>query len=134
MARVGYQNIQGYLEGGFEAWTRAGRAVDTIPNISAGEFVNHLGAGFENARVLDVRRVDEYADGAVEGSLNVPLAQINEGMESIPRHTTLYIHCASGYRSVIAASILKVRGYDRIVNIEGGYKAIEALLVSGGVR
>jgi hydroxyacylglutathione hydrolase len=128
LARVGYQNVLGYLTGGYPAWAASKRDADALDLISGEEFAAAVGRRVEGSRVLDVRRPDEHDAGAVEGSLNVPLAEFNAGMEAIPRDETIYVHCATGYRSVIAASILKARGFSRVVNVEGGYKAFAPLL------
>jgi glyoxylase-like metal-dependent hydrolase (beta-lactamase superfamily II)/rhodanese-related sulfurtransferase len=130
LARVGYQNVRGFLSGGYEAWITHGGESETVENLSAAAFLALPAALASSVHVLDVRRADEHQAGALEGSLSVPLAELNARMDRIPRSETLYIHCASGYRSVIAASILKARGYHRLVNIEGGYKAMEALMPS----
>jgi glyoxylase-like metal-dependent hydrolase (beta-lactamase superfamily II)/rhodanese-related sulfurtransferase len=125
LARVGYENVLGYLKGGFEAWKRAGKEIDEIESISADEFEKRLQAEGDKAKVIDVRKVAEYYSQHVLNAVNVPLAYINEHMADFDANKTNYIHCAGGYRSVIAASILKARGIHNIVNIAGGFKAIE---------
>jgi rhodanese-related sulfurtransferase len=125
LARVGYENVLGYLKGGFEAWKRAGKEIDEIESISADEFEKRLQAEGDKAKVIDVRKVAEYYSQHVLNAVNAPLAYINEHMADFDANKTNYIHCAGGYRSVIAASILKARGIHNIVNIAGGFKAIE---------
>lgn len=129
LARVGYENVLGYLKGGFEAWKQAGKEIDTIETISAEEFEKRLQTEGDQAKVIDVRKVAEYYSQHVLNAVNAPLAYINEHMADFDPHKTNYIHCAGGYRSVIAASILKARGIDNIVNIAGGFKAIEKTAV-----
>jgi glyoxylase-like metal-dependent hydrolase (beta-lactamase superfamily II)/rhodanese-related sulfurtransferase len=125
LARVGYENVLGYLKGGFEAWKNAGKEIDSIENISAEEFEKRLQAEGDKAKVIDVRKVAEHYSQHVLNSVNAPLAYINDHMADFDANKTNYIHCAGGYRSVIAASILKARGIHNIVNIAGGFKAIE---------
>lgn len=122
LSRVGYDHVIGFLEGGFEAWQAAGRETDNITTISAEGFaeINKR----TPLQVVDVRRATEFAYGHVPGALNLPLDYINDNMDSIPVTGNVYIHCAGGYRSVIAASILKARGISNIVNITGGYAAL----------
>lgn len=124
MARVGYDHVIGYLEGGFEAWRSAGKETDRIESISAFEFAHRYNTqpGIE---VIDVRRPGEYNAGHLSSAKNLPLDYINEHMASFPKDKTFYLHCAGGYRSVIAASILKSRGYEHMVNIAGGFSAIK---------
>jgi hydroxyacylglutathione hydrolase len=122
LARVGYDFAFGYLEGGFDAWKAAGKEVDTIESITATEFETKLKG--HNLEVVDVRKPGEYQSEHVRGALSLPLDFINDHLAEFKKDRTLYLHCAGGYRSVIAASILKARGWDNLVNIEGGFKAI----------
>ncbi|WP_439557155.1 MBL fold metallo-hydrolase, partial [Dyadobacter sp.] len=122
LARVGYDHTIGYLDGGFRSWADAGKEVDSIVSISAGEFESDFADGA--LEIIDVRKPDEFNAGHIEGAKNLPLDYINDLMEEFPRDQKLYIHCAGGYRSMIAASILKSRGIDDVVNIEGGYGAV----------
>ncbi|RMG78815.1 MAG: MBL fold metallo-hydrolase [Bacteroidetes bacterium] len=121
LARVGYDNPIGYLDGGFEAWKAAGEEVDTLEEISAEEFAKIY---TPDMNLLDVRRMSEYNAEHLVGAVNFPLDFINRNMNQLDRNKKYYIHCAGGYRSVIAASILKSRGFDQVVNIQGGYKAL----------
>lgn len=121
LSRVGYDNAIGYLEGGFEAWRAAGKEVDAVERISAEEFERRLA---DEPLVLDVRRPSEFASQRVPGAVNVPLSRINEHLDEIPRDRPFILHCAGGYRSMIAASILKARGWDALVDVEGGFDAI----------
>jgi len=119
LARVGYDFTIGYLNGGFEAWKRAGKETDSVISISATEFADHYKGG--NINVIDVRKPEEFATGHIKGAENLPLDNINDLMEEFPKDEMVYIHCAGGYRSMIASSILKSRGFEDVVNIEGGY-------------
>ena len=123
LARVGYDHVLGYLKGGFEAWKTAGKEVDEIESITASTFAgiyrkdNHL-------TIKDVRKTTEFETGRIKEAENIPLAQISELMTEFDNEETNYIHCAGGYRSMVASSILKSRGYDNVVNIQGGIGAI----------
>ncbi len=123
LSRVGYDYTLGFLEGGFNTWKAAGKDVDTIPSINADAFAEAQRTGKET--VLDVRRNSEYSTEHVVDAQNFPLDFINRNMAEVDRDTPYLLHCAGGYRSVIAASILKARGFDRLVNVEGGFKAIK---------
>jgi glyoxylase-like metal-dependent hydrolase (beta-lactamase superfamily II)/rhodanese-related sulfurtransferase len=122
LARVGYDQTIGYLNGGFQAWKDSGKEVDSIESISADEFADDFKNGA--LEIVDVRKPDEFNSGHIEGAKNLPLDYINDLMEDFPKGKKLYIHCAGGYRSMIAASILKSRGIDDVVNIEGGFGAV----------
>ena len=122
LARVGYDNPIGYLEGGFEAWKAAGEDVDTIDEITAEELTNKFDK--EGMNVLDVRKASEYNAQHVIGAQNFPLDFINQNMSEVDRDKKYYLHCAGGYRSMITSSILKSRGFEGVVNIKGGYKAL----------
>jgi hydroxyacylglutathione hydrolase len=123
LARVGYDYTIGYLEGGFEAWKADGRDVDHIESITAEEFSRQLKA--KTTQVLDVRKPGEYLSEHVEGALNTPLDNINDHLASLDKDQPYYVHCAGGYRSMIFNSILKARGFDKLVDIKGGFKAIK---------
>nr|HMQ59917.1 rhodanese-like domain-containing protein [Flavilitoribacter sp.] len=122
LSRVGYDNPIGYLEGGFEAWTAAGGDVDTINEVDATQLAQHFDG--KNLSMMDVRKASEYNAEHLVGAFNFPLDFINRNMSAIDRNKTYYIYCASGYRSVVAASILKTRGFEQVVNVRGGYKAL----------
>jgi hydroxyacylglutathione hydrolase len=120
LSRVGYDNTIGFLEGGFEAWQAAGEEVDTIEEVNAEQFADL----FTNDKIkaLDVRRCSEYNAEHIVGVDHINLAHINDRMSELRADTKYYLHCASGYRSIIFASIMKARGYDQVVNVTGGYK------------
>lgn len=123
LARVGYDNTLGYLKGGFNAWKNAGKETDQINSISVQTFVDAYKAN-PNISILDVRKETEYQAGHITDAQNLPLDNINDGMPLIDKNKTYYVHCAGGYRSMIYTSILKSRGYDNLINIENGFKAI----------
>lgn len=120
LSRVGYDQTIGFLEGGFDAWKSAGKEVDTLEQVTAEEL-----SAIEGATIVDVRKKGEYLSEHVEDAINVELDYINDQMASVPQEGTFYIHCAGGYRSVIAASILKARGYHNMVDVAGGFGAIK---------
>lgn len=124
LARVGYDQCRGYLEGGMDAWIKAGKEVDKITSISADAFADILKEA-PTLRVFDVRKKSEYDSEHVVGVENTPLDFINDHMAEFDKNRANYIHCAGGYRSMIAASILKARGYDNIVDVAGGFAAIK---------
>lgn len=123
MSRVGYDNPIGYLEGGFDAWVKAGEEVDSIKEITAEELAEAYGKPGVN--VLDVRKGSEYDAQHVVGAQNFPLDFINKNMSELDRNKQYYLHCAGGYRSMIAASILRARGFEKLVNVRSGFKAIQ---------
>lgn len=117
LARVGYDNTLGFLAGGFAAWQQAGKEVDTVETIDAAAYAEAYRRG-EVSHTLDVRKPGEYESGHVATAESLPLDFLNEHMDEIDRTTTYHLHCGSGYRSTIAASILKARGYDKLVNVQ----------------
>jgi glyoxylase-like metal-dependent hydrolase (beta-lactamase superfamily II)/rhodanese-related sulfurtransferase len=122
LARVGYDNTIGYLKGGFEAWQNAGLEYDTITSISAEELENKI---TEKIVVFDVRKPGEYEAEHIVDVPSAPLDFINEHLAEFPKQSPFYVHCAGGYRSVIASSILKARGYHNVINVLGGFDAIK---------
>jgi len=124
LARVGYDNCLGYLDGGFEAWKADNREVDTIPSLSAHSFADLMLAK-PDLPTLDVRRNSEYESEHVVGVENWPLENLNDSMARIDRTKTYYVYCAGGYRSMIALSILRARGFDNLVDVTGGFAAIK---------
>jgi len=122
LARVGYDNAIGFLKGGFKAWKKEGKEVDSLESISPEEFASTYKA--KSPLVIDVRKPGEYDAEHVDKAINIPLDYINEHMAEFTHDQDQYIHCAGGYRSMIASSILKARGFDNLVNIEEGFKGI----------
>ncbi|MDB5241174.1 MAG: fold metallo-hydrolase [Spirosoma sp.] len=131
LARVGYDQCIGFLAGGFAAWVQAGKEIDLVESISASEFARRRAAR-PNTPVVDVRKPGEYQSEHVEGAINIPLDMISERMGEVYRNEPVYVHCAGGYRSMVASSILKARGFDNIVNIDGGLAAIKNTSVTVG--
>lgn len=124
LSRVGYDNTIGFLQGGIVAWKEAGFDTGTIKEISAEEFATLYEMDNRHINLLDARRKSEFDSEHLEGAENFPLDFINQNMARLDRNKRYYIHCAGGYRSVIMCSILKSRGFDNLVNIRGGYKAL----------
>jgi glyoxylase-like metal-dependent hydrolase (beta-lactamase superfamily II)/rhodanese-related sulfurtransferase len=123
LSRVGYDNTLGYLKGGIDAWEASGKEIDSLESISAKEFEKR--ANKSELNVLDVRKDGEYKSMHLENAQHFALDYINSQMDQIDKDKTYYVHCAGGYRSVIAASILKARGYHNLVDIAGGFGAIK---------
>jgi glyoxylase-like metal-dependent hydrolase (beta-lactamase superfamily II)/rhodanese-related sulfurtransferase len=124
LARVGYDFTIGYLEGGIDAWIAAGKEVDTIQNISAAEFAE-IEAKNPEINILDVRKKSEFDSEHIITAENAPLDYVNESMKLVNPNKTYYVHCAGGYRSMSFASILKSRGYENLINVDGGFKEIK---------
>jgi hydroxyacylglutathione hydrolase len=123
LARVGYDFTIGYLKGGFAAWKQAGKEIDQIQSVDA----DLLAAIIEKqpVHILDVRKKSEYLSEHIVGVENTPLDFINDAMTQIDKDKTYYVHCAGGYRSMIFTSILRARGFDKLIDVKGGYKAIK---------
>ena len=122
LSRVGFDNILGHLKDGFETWKIAGKEIETVNRITATEFENKITIG-EN-KIIDIRRESEYSAEHIEEAFCKPLAIINDWIKEINPQEHFFMHCAGGYRSMIAASILQARGYRNFTEIEGGYNAI----------
>lgn len=122
LSRVGYDHTIGYLEGGFTAWQGSGRETDQVHRISARQFEEKMEES--PMPVFDVRRKNEYDSQHLTDALNIPLHLISQQLEQFPRERAFAIHCAGGYRSMTAASILKQRGWHNFVEVNGGYKAL----------
>ncbi|MEM7655896.1 MAG: MBL fold metallo-hydrolase [Bacteroidota bacterium] len=125
LARVGYDNTLGFLAGGIAAWEAAGQEVGTVESIPATEFVERIKAG-EAQDILDVRKPTEFLTQHVQDAINFPLDYVNNNMDKVVPGKTYYLHCLGGYRSMIMASIFKARGFHEIVDIQKGWRAIEA--------
>ena len=122
LARVGFDHVIGYLKGGFEAWKEAGKETDQVKRISPETFAKEFS---EKSVVLDVRKPSEYEAEHVNEAFSRPLAEINEWSKNINPDEHFYVHCAGGYRSMIAASILNSRGIRNFTEIEGGFSKIK---------
>jgi rhodanese-related sulfurtransferase len=132
LARVGFENVVGYLDGGIKTWAKSGKAVQKIESIAPEQTVNYMNQGYE---VLDVRRNTETETEHVEGALNIPLVELKESLDKLDKNGKYLVHCAGGYRSMVAASILKSAGINNILNVYHGFdvmKTIEGIpLVAG---
>jgi rhodanese-related sulfurtransferase len=124
LARVGYDHSIGFLKGGFNAWKNSGKDFDSIKSVTVEEFAAAEVAD-PSINILDVRKNSEYLSEHIENAINAPLDYINESMLQVDKNKTYYVHCAGGYRSMIFTSILKARGYDNLIDVDGGFKAIK---------
>ncbi len=124
LARVGYDFTIGYLKGGFSAWKASGKETDQIETVAASEIPRILKDN-PAITVLDVRKASEYASEHVIGAENIPLDYLNDQLAEIQKDKTYLVHCAGGYRSMIFNSILKSRGYDNLIDVQGGFAAIK---------
>src|SRR5690606_5086273 len=126
LSRVGLDKVKGYLEGGFEKWKEDGNEVDMIIDIEADELMMDIPFD-QHLVVLDVRKPTEFAEGHLQDAVNLPLSIMNDplNLATIEENDNLYIHCAGGYRSVIAASLLKCQGIHNLRNILGGWGKIK---------
>ncbi|MEO6252337.1 MAG: MBL fold metallo-hydrolase [Ferruginibacter sp.] len=122
LSRVGFDHVTGHLKGGFAAWLSAGKEADTVDRITAEQFAKEVKIGED--KIIDIRKDTEYAGEHVEEAYNRPLAFINDWAKDINPQEHFYIHCAGGYRSMIAASILQARGYRNFTEVDGGFSAI----------
>ncbi|GAA4022794.1 MBL fold metallo-hydrolase [Flavobacterium cheonhonense] len=123
LSRVGYDHAIGYLEGGFQAWVNAGKEVDTVNRITADDLA--ILEEIHLTPVFDVRKKSEFASEHLVQAVNIPLNEISQRLSEFPKDKHFVLHCAGGYRSMIAASILKQRGYDNFVDVIGGFNEIK---------
>lgn len=124
LARVGYENVVGYLQGGAAAWTQASRTLQTLPNLDASAFAQMVAA--KHASVLDVRNPGEVLNtGKVQGATVMPLGELPDNTKAFKKHATYLVHCAGGYRSMIAASWLLRNGVQQVYNVTGGFPTIK---------
>jgi hydroxyacylglutathione hydrolase len=128
LSRVGFDQTLGYLKGGFDAWKKASKDYDTVSSIPATTFKEAKESG--DVPVFDVRKEAEFLSEHLVGAQNTPLAYINNHLAEFPDTETFYVHCAGGYRSMIAASILKSRGIHNLINVQGGFKALKEVNVA----
>jgi hydroxyacylglutathione hydrolase len=126
LARVGFDKVKGFLDGGFAAWMDAGEPIDMIIDVEADELAMDIPFD-ENLLVLDVRRETEFADGHIRDAVNLPLQELVDpgSMAILEERHNLYVHCGGGYRSVIAASLLKRQGFHNLRNVTGGWGKIK---------
>jgi glyoxylase-like metal-dependent hydrolase (beta-lactamase superfamily II)/rhodanese-related sulfurtransferase len=123
LSRVGYDHSIGFLQGGFDAWKNSGKEVDHITSIDADELAGIMSK--EKVNVLDVRKEGEYKSEHIQDAENTPLDFVNDAMAHIDKNKPYYVHCAGGYRSMIFTSILRARGFDNLIDVKGGFKAIK---------
>lgn len=123
LARVGYDNALGYLSGGYQSWIDTNKEIDKIKSISANEVADIKDKDL--ITILDVRKASEYNSEHIIDAINAPLDIINDSMTKIDENKTYYVHCLSGYRSMIFISILQARGYRNLIDIAGGVNALK---------
>lgn len=123
LARIGFDNNLGYLKGGMAAWKEASMPVETIPTVNVDTFYRSFDK--DNDVILDVRRKSEFDSEHVIGAQNLPLDYIDSHISEIPKDKKTFVHCAGGYRSMIFASLAHAKGYNNLVNVEGGFGAIK---------
>ena len=123
LARVGFDNALGFLEGGLSSWKVKGKKTDSVSTIEASKLGKKI---FDQTKIIDVRKNSEFSNGHLKNSLNIPLDQLSENFDKIPLEDNFFVHCAGGYRSMIASSILKSRGIDSMTDIIGGFSAIKS--------
>jgi glyoxylase-like metal-dependent hydrolase (beta-lactamase superfamily II)/rhodanese-related sulfurtransferase len=122
LSRVGFDNVIGYLDGCFASWQKADKEIDTLQSVSVTILEEKIN---KNALVFDVRKPGEFEREHVKIAENTPLDFLNDHISEFPKKGDFYVHCAGGYRSVIAASILKARGFHNVIDVDGGYTAIK---------
>ena len=123
LSRVGFDQTLGYLKGGIEAWKNSGKEYDMISGVNAKDLEKLVKQ--EKVPVFDVRKENEYLSGHILSAQNTPLDFLNDYLDRFPKNNPFFIHCAGGYRSVIAASILKKRGIHNLIDVQGGFKKIK---------
>ena len=123
LSRVGFDQTLGYLKGGIEAWKSSGKEYDMISGVNAKDLEKLVKQ--EKVPVFDVRKENEYLSGHISSAENTPLDFLNDYLDRFPKNNPFFIHCAGGYRSVIAASILKKRGIHNLIDVQGGFKKIK---------
>jgi glyoxylase-like metal-dependent hydrolase (beta-lactamase superfamily II)/rhodanese-related sulfurtransferase len=127
LSRVGFDNVLGYLEGSFNSWQKANKEIDTLKSVSATILEEKIEQNFDklsSVLVFDVRKPGEFASEHIKIAESTPLDFLNNYISEFPKDKPFYVHCAGGYRSVIAASILKARGFHKVIDVAGGYAAI----------
>ena len=124
LSRVGFDNVIGTLSGGVESWIKAGRVIETVKNISPTDFVQISGKN-----IIDVRKPSEYSIAKYAGALNLSLSDLGMNLSRVSDDKS-YVYCGSGYRSLIAISLLKSKGFHNLVNVEDGFKGISEILQS----
>jgi hydroxyacylglutathione hydrolase len=128
LARVGFDNLLGFLDGGFNTWLNADLKINKINRITANQFEKQVNVDFD--KIIDVRKMSEYQANHVSAAFNKPLSSIKDWIKNINPNEPFYIYCAGGYRSMIAASILQKQGFNNFIEIEGGFNAIANTTIS----
>lgn len=121
LARIGYDKVKGYLDGGIKAWKDAGMPLQAVEMMTADDLIHKTS---KDGKVLDVRNEDEFANGILKEAVTIPLTTLAENLHQLDKNTRYYIHCRSGYRSMIASSILQKNGFNKVTNVIGGMNAI----------
>ncbi|GAO43042.1 MBL fold metallo-hydrolase [Flavihumibacter petaseus] len=129
LARIGYDNTIGTLKGGIDTWRIAAKPVDHLQTVTAAYFADTISPDHA-VQVIDVRKESEYRRGHIRGAINIPLDNINEAHQLLDKQKTYFVHCAAGYRSMVFNSIMKGRGFHHLVDIQGGYNALQRLVAS----
>lgn len=124
LSRVGFDNVLGYLKGGVKAWVTDGKEIDNVVSVPATSLKETLLTHVES-KVIDVRKATEYMSEHIPSAENFPLSEINSHLSALPQNEDFFVHCAGGYRSMIACSILKSRGIHNIIDVQGGFEAIK---------
>ncbi|MEX6627012.1 MBL fold metallo-hydrolase [Tenacibaculum salmonis] len=127
LSRVGFDNVLGYLEGGFDTWKTSGKEIDTLESVTADDLEDVIK---QKAKVFDVRKPGEYSKEHVIDVPSTPLDFLNDHIDEFPKTEDFYLYCGGGYRSVIASSILKARGYHNVIDVAGGFAAIRKTTIA----
>ncbi len=127
LARVGYENVIGYLDGGIATWENAGKPVETVNTINADDITQYYGE--PGYFILDVRKPTEFESEHIKGAINIPLSEIENRLNELDSDKNYIIHCAAGYRSMMAASILKNNGLQNFLNVAGGWGSIKKTML-----
>jgi hydroxyacylglutathione hydrolase len=123
LSRVGYENVMGYLDGGMDAWMKAGRPILRVPSVGPEALV--AVQQDKSGVILDVRKDGEYENGFVKDATHISLAELSDKLESLDRSSTYYVHCQGGYRSMMACSMMKAKGFDHVINVHHGFSAMK---------
>ncbi len=126
LARVGYENVKGYLQGGMRTWKEAGKSISVMNSITATEFVKEI----DSKNVIDVRNASEWKSGVIENAQLISLADLKKQLPALDKQKNYFIHCAGGYRSMMAASLMKKNGFENVTNVKGGISKIQEEQVS----
>ena len=123
LSRVGYDNTLGYLDGGLEGWVAAEKETDSIQGVTAEQMETRLSA--EKIVVIDSRKPGEYEAERMDGAISMPLDYINQNSPDLDKESPMFVHCRSGYRSLVFISIMKSRGYHNLIDVQGGFSAMK---------